>query len=289
MQKGTPGSGTAHKLTLGELYKAVERDYELHGKKSLEDVQSRWKLHLEPFFGARKLTAITASTITEYQRSRKREGAQNATINRELALLRRCYRIKENRARAGVVPAFDMLPESKPREGYLTNEQFEALKASALKRGVEWLAAFIEVAGRLANRRSELLKLRVQDCDFENSQITFRETKNGDDRRVPMTPSVRTALEPLCANQAPEQNVFRWSDSQPVRDFRETWANVTKDAGVPDLLVHDLRRTGVRNMRRKGVAEEVAMKMSGHKTRDVFRRYNITDDTDLLDAAALIG
>jgi hypothetical protein len=105
---------------------------------------------------------------------------------------------------------------------------------------------------------------------------------------VPMTPLVRLALEPLCANQAPDQFVFRRSDSQPVRDFRETWAN-TKDAVVPDLLVHDLRRTGVRNMRRKGVAEEVAKQISGHKTRDVFRRYNITDDADLLDAAARIG
>jgi integrase len=69
-----------------------------------------------------------------------------------------------------------------------------------------------------------------------------------------------------------------------VRNLRKEWAKATVAAHYPATLLHDLRRSAVRNMRKAGVSESVAMKVSGHKTAAIFRRYDIISDDDLHEA-----
>jgi integrase len=67
-------------------------------------------------------------------------------------------------------------------------------------------------------------------------------------------------------------------------DIRKSWDMARKGAKLPNALFHDLRRSGIRNLVRAGVPETVAMQISGHRTRSVFDRYNVTSEKDLREA-----
>lgn len=70
----------------------------------------------------------------------------------------------------------------------------------------------------------------------------------------------------------------------PIKTMRRSWTTACRNAGVPALLLHDLRRSAVRNLERAGVSRSVAMKLTGHKTENVYSRYAIVAESDLLYA-----
>jgi len=78
-------------------------------------------------------------------------------------------------------------------------------------------------------------------------------------------------------------------DGKPIhRDFRRAWRTACIAAGVPGLHFHDFRRSAVRNLTRSGVPETVAMKFTGHRSRAIFNRYNITDEADQRQALTAV-
>jgi integrase len=73
---------------------------------------------------------------------------------------------------------------------------------------------------------------------------------------------------------------------KPIRSFHGSWRQACREANCPGRFVHDLRRTAVREMERAGVPRSVAMKLSGHKTESIYRRYAIVSEADLAEGVS---
>lgn len=273
------------RIKVPELADDLLRDYRINERKSLDDVEARWTLHLEPFFGHLNASEVTSDLVARYIDHRQREKAANATINRELSALKRMYRLGYNATPPKVhrVPPIHKLQENNVRTGFLEDGQYEKLIDSCPDL---WFRAIVEVGRTYGWRISELLNLRVRQLDLLARTIRLEPgtTKNNEGREVTMTSSVYELLSLCRHGKVADDYVFTWPDGKRVKDFRETWRKAYESAGVPKLLFHDLRRTAARNLRKAGVAEGVIMKIGGWKTRSVFERYAIVSQSDISDA-----
>jgi len=279
------------RIKVDELAEDMMRDYKLSGRKSTSDVKTRYETHLKPIFGHLPAAAITSAAIGKYAVDRQEEGAENGTINRELSALKRMFHLgkKCTPRKVADIPTFPRLAERNVRKGFVEDATYQPLADAAASVGI-WMRAMFEVAFSFGWRLSEVANLRVAQVNVTGGTIRLYpgETKNDEGRIVIMTDTVRRLLEPCVAGKSPSDYVFTRANGKRVRDFRGAWKKVCEQAGVPELLFHDLRRTAVRNMVRSGIPERVAMQISGHKTRSIFDRYNIVSERDLRDAARAI-
>ena len=279
---------TANRVTVENLADIFLLDYRNNGK-SIRWANDCWD-DLKPFFGVMKATHVTTDDVSKYIEKRKADKVSNATINRELSCLRRMFTLGTQCTPPKVqrIPIFPpRLKENSPRSGFVDDAQYRTLCDKCKE---SWLRAFLAVGYSFGFRAGELLKMRVRQIDLLGRTIRLEPgtTKNKEGRVVKMTEEVYLLLFECIRGKQPDDLVFTWRGGRPIRDFRGLWENVTKAAGLPGLLVHDLRRSAVRNMIRRGIPEVVAMRISGHKTRSVFDRYNIVNETDLEDAARRI-
>jgi integrase len=229
--------------------------------------------------------------MKEYRRKRLAERRSDATCNRELSILRTAMNLgrKCTPPKVFVLPFFPMVQETFVRQGFLSDKQYAALR-DALP---EYLKALFVTAYFTGIRVGELLVLKVSQVDLEAQHIVLQadETKSGHARAVPIVGgdmhTYLAANVALASEHGEDSPVFLYR-GKPFKDFRESWRIACEKAGVPDLKFHDLRRTAVRNMRKAGIPQVVRMKISGHRTDSMERRYNIVDTDDLDNARLLL-
>jgi len=273
------------KVTVNELADDYLRDYRINGKKSVGHAEFRWTKHLRPFFGIYRAVQVTSEAVARYIESRQDQKAANATINRELAALKRMFRLGLQATPPKVLrlPKIPRLREDNVRSGFLEDGQY--------RKQVEycpelWFRSMVEVGRTYGWRVSEVRSMRVSQLDLLQRTIRLEPgtTKNREGREVSMTEAVYALLRECAHGKTPEAFVFTRPNGKPIRNFRKLWANACTFTGCPGLFFHDLRRTAARNLRRAGVAEGLIMRIGGWKTRSVFERYNIITQADIKDA-----
>ena len=144
-------------------------------------------------------------------------------------------------------------------------------------------------------RKSEVLTLKASQVDLDARVVRLEpgETKNREGRAIHVTTDIYTilkahldSLETLKAQGTISPFVFHRPDGSQIKDFRKRWESARERAGHPGTLIHDFRRSAVRNLERAGVPRSTSMQITGHKTESVFRRYAIVDEQMHREAAA---
>lgn len=294
----------AARVGFADLETILRDHYRVKQRRSGRRLDSALK-HLRAAFGGRRAMAITTDAVTRYEADRLDGGAARATVNYELSVLRRAFNlaVKAKRLPISAKPAISTADPHNARQGFFEEADFRAVLAEL----PEPLRPVMEFAYYTGWRPcDEILPLTWDRVDFGAGTIRLEPntTKNDEGRMFPFD-----ALPPLHElldrqrehTTATEHRVGRiiphvfHRGGRPIRSYDHAWRSACRRAAVKKLdgreivvrpallgrIVYDFRRTAVRNLERAGVPRSVAMKLTGHKTEAVYRRYAIAPEADL--------
>lgn len=275
----------AKSLTVKELLDTLLSDYQLRGRASTRQLESRMKLHLLPLLGPLKALEFGHRQVDAYVRHRRHQNASDAAINRELEHVRAAFKLAVDNEDLTKAPKIRMLAEDNVRTGFIEHKEYAGLKHAL----PEYLVPIFVVAYHVGCRVGELMKLKWDQVDFAAAQIWLErgQTKSKIARVLPIYGDMRDVLMQAFEKtnaQFPKCDLVFHRDGEKIVDFRKAWAKACATAAVPWLRFHDLRRSAVRNMDRAGIPRATIRRIIGHETDAMFDRYRIVDQKDIHEA-----
>ena len=295
MGKGQLRGPDLEKTAFVDLVQMIRDDYTVNQRRSTRRLNTSLKA-LEPAFSHTRACDITLDRLNRYVSDRMAVGIAPATVKLELTHLHKAFRLAE-RAGKALCPPFPRIAVRNVRTGFFERADFEAVR-SHLPEAFKGSITFAFLTGwRTA---SEILTLRWKQVDFSAGIVRLEPgtTKNDEGRVFPfgVLPELANLLRAqwehaLSLELATGQSipwVFHWNDRGTLKEIHpkalyHRWKVACRLAGVPTRIPHDFRRTAVRNLERAGVPRSVAMKLTGHKTEAVYRRYAIVCEADLTE------
>lgn len=273
-----------------QMEDALLRDYRLNERRSMGDLATVRFKHLR-WFRDYQAKHITTDLISRYINHRLDEKAANASINRELAALKRMFNVLGMQP-----PRIKMLRENNARQGFVEWADFQAIR-ERLPEPINRLVTVCYVTGW---RFSAVANLEWRDVGLDRPFSPHREhgvirlrkewSKNNTAVEFPLTDILSEAIYGRSGTDIGlglTPYVFANPRTlRPYKDIRDSWKRACKAAGWDGLLIHDLCRSAIRNMvRTPGVTEHMAMALSGRKTRHILDRYDIVSSDDRQKAA----
>ena len=286
------GAGTLHgpdqeRTTFENLAAIIDQDYRANQLNSLPRMQRALKA-LRSSFGVVLARDITLDRLTAYVANRLEDGIAAATIKYELSVLRRSFRLAQRSGKA-LCPPFPILAVNNTRQGFFEHNQFVALRRH-LPATLQPVITFAYITGW--RTLSEILTLEWRQVDLKAKTVRLEPgmAKNKEGRVFPyanlleLGDLLTAQWEYTLEVQRQKGSIVPWvfhRAGRQIKEFRKAWHNACRLAGVPGRIPHDFRRTAVRNLERAGVSRSVAMKITGHKTESVYRRYAIVSEADI--------
>ena len=302
--------GAENRVTMAQLFDALVADYTANGRRSGATLAFRLA-PLREAFGQGKAHDVKASSIKRYTDQRRAAGKAPATINRELAALRRAFTIavEQERLSSASVPRVKLFAEHNARQGFVERADFEAV----VSRLPVYLQDYARFAYGSGWRKGEVATLEWSAVDKGTTRVTLRRehSKNGEPRVLPLVGELTEIIArrrqerayTTVAGETAESRYIFHRHGAPVGDFRKAWTAACVAAGFAKpkvrrdgrpvldrkgepvmkatLILLDLRRSAVRNLMAAGVDQSVAMRVTGHQTISVFQRYRIVSDDDM--------
>jgi integrase len=237
-----------NRVRFDELAADVVNDYTVSGKRSLDDVTRHFELHLQPYFGAWRAANISTVEVRQYIANRQAQKASNATINRELAALKRAFSLGIEAGKLPVKPKIPMLRENNVRTGFFEREQFDTMRQH-LPAPIQPLVTFGYITGWRI--KSEVLPMQWRQVDFEGGTVRLDAgtTKNGEGRVFLLTAELRRVLEEqrtyTDAGQRERGIICPWvfhRNGQRIRGFRNPWAKACAAAPDASLTISAARQ-----------------------------------------------
>lgn len=262
-------------------------------KKSWDSDDSYLRNHVLPRFGSHHLDQVSQQEVVEFHHAMRAKGYALATCNRMLVLMRYMY----NLAKKWKIPGADFNPTvgvpmyeaNNARERYLSAEETQRLKEALETSDNTQLKYIVPLLLMTGARKRELLEARWEHFDLERRSWRIHTSKSGKARYVPLSTSVLEVLGQLPRWPGCPYVVPNPKTREPYVSVFYSWNTARKQAGLPEVRMHDLRHSMASNMVNSGRSIYEVAKVLGHTQLKTSQRYSHLSQETLIaavDAAA---